>query len=390
MEGELRAGIAGAGFIGSVHARSARLAGARVTAVAASSPESARRAAVELGAERAAGSADELVRDPEIDVVHVCTPNNLHLPLAEAALAAGKHVICEKPLALDSEGARSLVEAATAGSALLAAVPFVYRYYPTAREARERVRTGEAGAVRLLHGTYLQDWLLRPEDDNWRVDPALGGTSRAFADIGSHWCDLAQFVSGHRIIRVSARITTAVPERASAAGRHAFAATGGDGADGELRAVTTEDAAVVLFETDGGALGSVVVSQVSAGRKNRLWIEVDGADESLVFDQEHPEELWRGRRDETAILRRDPESLSPAAARYATLPPGHPQGYADCFDSFVADAYEAIRTGAAPDGLPTFGDGLRAALITEAVMTSAAEQAWVDVAHMPDPEEVAA
>jgi predicted dehydrogenase len=389
MDGELRAGIAGTGFIGSVHARSARLAGARVTAVAASSPESARRAAAELGAERAAGSADELVRDPEIDVVHVCTPNNLHLPLAEAALAAGKHVICEKPLALDSAGARALVE--TAGrSSLLAAVPFVYRYYPTAREARERVRAGEAGAVRLLHGTYLQDWLLRPDDDNWRVDAELGGASRAFADIGSHWCDLAQFVSGHRITRVSARITTTVPERASAAGRRAFAASGGDGADGEQRAVTTEDAAMVLFETDGGALGSVVVSQVSAGRKNRLWIEVDGADESLAFDQEHPEELWRGRREETAILRRDAESLSPAAARYATLPPGHPQGYADCFDAFVADAYEAIRTGEAPDGLPSFGDGLRAALITEAVMTSAREQAWVDVAHMPEPEEVAA
>jgi predicted dehydrogenase len=388
MDGELRAGIAGTGFIGSVHARSARLAGARVTAVAASSPESARRAAAELGAERAAGSADELVRDPEIDVVHVCTPNNLHLPLAEAALAAGKHVICEKPLALDSAGARALVE--TAGrSSLLAAVPFVYRYYPTAREARERVRAGEAGAVRLLHGTYLQDWLLRPDDDNWRVDAELGGASRAFADIGSHWCDLAQFVSGHRITRVSARITTTVPERASAAGRRAFAASGGDGADGEQRAVTTEDAAMVLFETDGGALGSVVVSQVSAGRKNRLWIEVDGADESLAFDQEHPEELWRGRRDETAIVRRDPESLSPAAARYATLPPGHPQGYADCFDAFVADAYEAIRTGDAPDGLPSFGDGLRAALITEAVMTSAREQAWVDVAHMPEPEGVA-
>ena len=277
--------------------------------VAASSPESARTAAAALGADRAFDSAEELVRDPDVDVVHVCTPNHLHLPLAEAALAAGKHVICEKPLALDVAGAQRLVDAA-AESGHHAAVPFVYRYYPTVREARERVASGQTGSVRLLHGTYLQDWLLRPDDSNWRVDEQLGGASRAFADIGSHWCDLAEFVSGHRIARLSARLLTAVPERISEAGRHAFT-SGGDG--GEARRVTTEDAAVVQFETDGGAVGSVVVSQVSAGRKNRLWIELDGAEEALAFDQEHPEELWQGRREALTILRRDPATLSPAA-----------------------------------------------------------------------------
>ena len=210
----LRAAIAGTGFIGRVHARSALLAGAHLAGVAASSRESARDAATALGADRGFDSAEELVRDPDVDVVHVCTPNHLHLPLAEAALAAGKHVICEKPLALDVSGAQQLVEAA-ADSGLHAAVPFVYRYYPTVREARERVASGETGAVRLLHGTYLQDWLLRPDDSNWRVDEQLGGASRAFADIGSHWCDLAEFVSGHRITRLSARLLTAVPERVS-------------------------------------------------------------------------------------------------------------------------------------------------------------------------------
>jgi len=387
MEGELRAGIAGTGFIGSVHARSARLAGARVVAVAASSLQSAERAAAQLGADRALASAEELVTDPDIDVVHVCTPNHLHQPLAEAALAAGKHVVCEKPLALDAAGAAALVGLA-GDSGLQAAVPFVYRYYPTAREARERIGAGDAGAVRLLHGTYLQDWLLRPEDDNWRVDAELGGASRAFADIGSHWCDLAQFISGHSITRVSARVVTAVPERVRASGRRAFA--GSEPTHGEVRPVTTEDAAVVLFETDAGALGSVIVSQVSAGRKNRLWIEIDGSKEALAFDQENPEELWWGRRESATILRRDPESLSPAAARYATLPPGHPQGYADCFDAFIAEVYDTIRTGSAPEGLPVFADGLRAARITEAVMTSARDQAWVDVVGAPEPEEVAA
>src|SRR5215211_5270009 len=205
MAVELRVGVAGAGFIGAVHARSARLAGARLVAVAASSPDSGARAAAALGAERSCASAGELVHDPEVDVVHICTPNHLHQPLAEAALAAGKHVVCEKPLALDGAGAARLVEAAD-GTGLLAAVPFVYRYYPTVREARERVRTQATGELRLLHGAYLQDWLLRPEDDNWRVDEELGGRSRAFADIGSHWCDLAQFVSGHRITRVAARL----------------------------------------------------------------------------------------------------------------------------------------------------------------------------------------
>jgi predicted dehydrogenase len=355
----LRAAIAGTGSIGKIHARSARLAGAELAAVAASSPESAQAAAAELGADRACDSAEEMVRDPGIDVVHICTPNYLHLPLAEAALAAGKHVICEKPLALDAAGAQRLVDAA-AGSGLQTAVPFVYRYYPTVREARERVGSGQTGPLRLVHGAYLQDWLLRPEDDDWRVDERLGGTSRTFADIGVHWCDLAEFVSGQRIARLSARLLTAVPERRG-------------------RPVTTEDAGVVQFETDAGAVGSVVISQISPGRKNRLWIELDGSEEALAFDQEHPEELWCGRRDALTIVRRDPETLSPASARFAFLPGGHPQGYADCFDAFVADFYDSVGSGSAVAGMPTFSDGLRAALITDAVLASARDERWVDV-----------
>jgi predicted dehydrogenase len=378
----LKAAIAGTGFIGRVHARSLRLAGAELVGVAASSPQSAAAAAAELGAERAFDSAEELVRDPAVDVVHVCTPNHLHLPLAEAALEAGKHVICEKPLAADAAGAKRLADVA-AQPGPHAGVPFVYRYYPTVREARERVRTGRIGAVYLLHGTYLQDWLLRPDDTNWRVDDELGGASRAFADIGSHWCDLAEFVSGHRITRLAARLLTAVPERASEPGRHAF---GASAATDDARPVTTEDAALVQFETDGGALGSVVVSQISAGRKNRLWLEIDGSEEAIAFDQEHPEELWCGRREALTIVRRDPAELSPPAARYASLPGGHPQGYADCFDSFVADFYEAVRGGALPDGTPTFADGLRAAVITDAVLTSSSRDGeWVDVTRVADP-----
>jgi predicted dehydrogenase len=341
--------------------------------VSASSPERAARAAQALGAERAFASSEELVAAGDVDVVHICTPNHLHLPLAEAALAAGKHVICEKPLALDVEGAQRLAEAAEAAGRV-AAVPFVYRYYPTAYEARERVAAGLAGPLRLLHGSYLQDWLLRPGDDNWRVDERLGGASRAFADIGSHWCDLAEFISGHRITSVSARTVTAVPERQA---RPSGATFDGGAEGGAPRTVTTEDAVVAQFETDGGALGSVVVSQVSPGRKNRLWLEVDGAEEALTFDQEEPDTLWCGRRESVQLLRRDPQTLSPGAARLAVLPAGHPQGYADCFDAFVADVYEAARGGTPSDALPTFEDGLRAARITEAVLRSAADGGWV-------------
>jgi predicted dehydrogenase len=375
MPHALRVGIVGTGFIGSVHARAARLAGARLAGVSASSPERAEQAAATLGADRGFASAEQLAVSDDIDVVHVCAPNHLHAPLAQAALAAGKHVVCEKPLALDAEEARRLVDAAAAVG-LLAVVPFVYRFYPTVREARERVRCGATGPVHLIHGTYLQDWLLGPDDDNWRVDAELGGASRAFADIGSHWCDLAEFVTGHRITRLSARLATAVPQRSRNASRPAL--TGGNGS-GEVRTVDTEDAAIVQFETDRGALGTTVISQVSAGRKNRLWLEVDGAEEALAFDQERPESLWCGRREGTTIVHRDPEHLSAPAARLATLPAGHPEGYAHCFDGFVADVYEAIAGGTLPDGLPTFEDGLRAAAITDAVLASSREERWVDV-----------
>jgi predicted dehydrogenase len=380
----LRVGIAGVGFIGGVHARSARVAGARLVGVAASTPERAAAAASELGAERGFASAEELVEADDVDVVHICTPNHLHLPLAEAALAARKHVICEKPLAVDADGALRLTNAAAAAETQ-AAVPFVYRYYSTVREARERVRAGTTGPLRLLHGTYLQDWLTSADDDNWRVEGRLGGASRAFADIGSHWCDLAEFVSGHRIARLCSRTVVAVPERRRGSPRAAF--DRGDGDQGELRPVDTEDAALVQFETDRGAFGSVVISQLSPGRKNRLWLELDGAKEALAFDQEQPETLWCGRRDTTTILRRDPETLSPPAARFSTLPAGHPQGYADCFDGFVADLYDAVRTGAPADGLPLFADGLRAARLTEAVLASAAAEEWVDVTAA-EPAEV--
>jgi predicted dehydrogenase len=372
--GGLRAGIVGTGFIGRVHARSVRVAGARVVGVAASSPERASVAAQEIGADTAFASAEALIGSDEIDVVHICTPNHLHVPLGLAALEAGKHIVCEKPVALDSAGAAELLAAADAAGRV-ATVPFVYRYYPTVREARARIRSTDAGALRLVHGGYLQDWLLAADDDNWRVDAELGGPSRAFADTGSHWCDLTEFVTGERIRALTARTAIAHPRRQRSS-RPSF---GRGSSEGESRAVETEDIATVLFETDRDTSGSVVISQVSAGHKNRLWFEVSSNTETISFNQELPDSLSVRNRGAAERIPRDFDTLSAEAADYVTLPGGHPQGYHDCFDAFTTETYATI-AGALPDeGLPRLADGLRAAWITEAVLESSRLRSWVEV-----------
>ena len=360
----LRAGIIGAGFIGGVHAYAVRASGGVVSQIADSTPESARRAAQRLGALSAAESPAALIASDSVDVVHICTPNDTHHELAMAAMQAGKAVICEKPLATSREQALELaVTARDTGS--VTSVPFIYRFYPAVREARHRIASGEAGNLWMLHGSYLQDWLSGSQETNWRVDPAKGGGSRAFGDIGVHWCDLMEFTTGHRITRLVARLSTAYQSRA--------------GDTGEA-IVGTEDGAVILFETDRGAAGSLVVSQVSLGRKNRLWFSFDGTGAAFVFDQEQPDSLWIGGRSANRIVPRGPDTFdADGGGGYARLPAGHPQGYQDSFSAFVADAYAAIG-GDCPEGLPTFDDGLRAAVITDAVLTSAAKDAWVEVA----------
>lgn len=377
----LRAGIIGAGFIGVVHARAARRAGARIVGVAASTAASTAAAAVAMGAEQEFASGEALVESDELDVVHICTPNHLHHPLASAALHSGKHVVCEKPLATSADAAHDLV-AAAAGAGLVATVPFAYRFYPMVREARARVRAG-GDPIRLVYGNYLQDWLSTAQDDNWRVDASLSGPSRAFADIGSHWCDLVEFVTGDRMAEVNAVMVTSIGER-RALGPHAHAFSPSGRADGPTKMVTTEDVAMMMFRTTGGATGSMIVSQISSGHKNQLRFEIVGPGESIAFDQEHPDTLWIGRRAGTELVPADPALLHPDAAAYAMVPAGHPHGYQDCFDSFVADTYRAIGGGAARtvDGLPTFADGARAADLTAAVLESARTGRWVEVPNL--------
>ncbi len=356
--GTIRTGLLGGGFMARVHTAAARSAGAALVGIATSTAAGGAAAAHRLGYARGEESAAALLDAGDIDVVHICTPNATHADYTRAALAAGRHVICEKPLATTAADARSLA-ADAADRGLVGAVPFVYRYHPMVREARARIAGGEIGAILTVDAAYLQDWMLLPTDDDWRTDSAAGGPSRAFADIGSHLFDLIEFVSGERVARVAAR-TRRVYDRRS-------------GHD-----VRNEDVAAVLFELDSGAVGTAMVSQMAAGRKNALTIELHGAQRSVRFEQERPEELWIGDRDGSRWLLRDPATASPDSARLQRVPAGHPMGYQDAFDAFVADAYAAV-AGAAPDGLPTFADGLRAAVITDAVLAAAASGSWIEV-----------
>ena len=351
--------LIGGGFMAAVHSRAARAAGARIIGVTSSTPQRSRDAAERIGTDRAFDDVDALLADPAVDVVHVVTPNATHHALTVRALAAGKHVVCEKPLATTVADAVDLEQRATAAG-VVAAVPFVYRFHPMVREARARVASGQVGQLFSVQGAYLQDWLLAAGDDNWRVSTEQGGASRAFADIGSHLCDLLEFVTGERLVRLQAVTRMVFAERAS---------TG---------PVSTEDLAGVLAHTGSGAVVSLLVSQVAPGRKNGLVLEVHGAIESLRFEQERPEELWIGRRTGSELQLRNTDELHPDAARLSVLPPGHPLGYQDAFTAFAADTYAAVR-GAAPVGLPVFADGVRAARITEAVLASAASGAWIDL-----------
>ncbi|WP_367048721.1 Gfo/Idh/MocA family oxidoreductase [Streptomyces sp. Je 1-332] len=370
--------LVGAGMIADVHRRSAILAGADIVGVLASTPERSRQVAQEWGVDRAYEDLDAVLADDRVHVVHICTPNATHAPYAEAALRAGRHVVCEKPLAADVEQAQLLARLAEE-LGLVATVPFVYRYHPLIRELRARRMAGEFGEWYLAHGSYLQDWMLSPDTSSWRVDSELGGPSRAFADIGSHWCDLVEWVSGESFTEVLAHTSIAIPTRPATTGPSFSGPTAPDGA---RVAVQTEDSAAVLLRTAGGLLGSTVVSQVSAGRKNRLWFELDGAQGSAVFDQENPETLWLGDADGHRVLVRDPGHGSAEQRRLSRLPAGHVQGYAQCFEAFVADTYAAVRgelTAAQREGLPTFTDGLRSAHLVDAVLHSSRDNAWTKV-----------
>lgn len=375
MKTQIGVAIIGAGMIGNIHQRSSRLAGGVLQGIFDAAPEHADATAERWGTKTYA-SPEAIFDDKAVDVVHVCTPNALHFPLAKAALEAGKHVVCEKPLATELGDATELATLAQA-KGVVATVPFIYRFHPMVREARARIQAGDLGPLQLIHGSYLQDWLLGASDTNWRVDAKQGGASRAFADIGSHWCDLIEWVSGERFSKIVASLNTTVGER-PANTQATFSSPSEATLKADKVAVTTEDVAGALLRTRSGLLATLTISQVSAGRKNRLWFEIDGAEKSAIFDQELPEQLWLGRRDAMELLVRDGSRGSTEQRRLAVLPPGHVQGFAQCFEAFVADTYALIR-GESREGVPTFADGLRSAHIVAAALRSSKQGIWTDI-----------
>jgi len=378
----IKVGIAGTGFIGPAHLEGLRRINVRVVGLAESSAALAKQKAAELGIERAYTSFEEMLADPEITVVHLATPNLLHFPHAKAALLAGKHVVCEKPLAMNTTESAELVRLA-AETGRVNAINFNLRFYPISQQARAMVQSGDLGAVYSMHGSYLQDWLLLPTDWNWRLEPGLGGSLRAVADIGSHWLDLITFITGLRVEAVMADFKTFLPVRKKPS-RPVETYTGKllTPEDYIDQPIHTEDYASILLRYQNGAHGVLTVSQVSAGRKNRLYYEIDCARAAIAFESERPNELWIGHRDRpNELLLKDPSLLAPEARSVASYPGGHNEGFPDTFKQMAAKVYAYIRQGdfsARPD-FPTFADGHYELQLCEAVEKSAREDRWVTI-----------
>ncbi len=373
---DLRAGVVGTGFIGVVHVDALRRLGVEVAGVVGSSPERAAAKAIAPVYE----SYEALLADERVDVVHLTTPNHLHYPQVKQALAAGKHVVCEKPLATTASESGELVELAER-SGLVHCTNFNIRFYPLVQELRERVRAGEIGQVWNVHGGYLQDWLALPTDWNWRLEPERAGALRAVGDIGSHWLDLAQFVTGLRVVEVFADLVTAIPVRRRPAGEvETFASA--DDVERVDAPMSTEDIAHVLVRFENGARGACVISQVSFGRKNALRIEVDGSQGALAWDGERNEELWIGRRDRgNEVLQRNAALMHPAAAARTHLPVAHAEGFADTFRELYRAVYADVARGGPSDvpDYPTFRDGHVENVLGDAVALSSRERRWVEV-----------
>jgi predicted dehydrogenase len=372
--------LIGAGFVGKAHAEALRRLGVEIRGVLSSSPERSEETRAELGLPRAYASIDEAAADQSASVAHVCTPNYLHFEQSSKLLRAGKHVLCEKPLATDSRESEMLIKLA-AECKRAGGVAYNLRYYPLCHEARALVNEGRIGFPRLIHGSFLQDWLLHPTDWNWRLEPQYGGELRAVSDIGTHWMDLLTWITDRKITAVCADLATTIPVRQRPRGRiETFKAASTSAVDDV--AITTDDYASVLLRFENEARGVMTVSQVSAGRKTRLWYEIDGTEGSLAWDSESPNELWIGRRDEAnGLLIKDPALLSPEARGYAAYPGGHAEGYPDTFVQLFKDFYEYVEAGnfEAPQKFPNFQTGHQELILCEAIMKSSKKRAWVEV-----------
>jgi predicted dehydrogenase len=378
---DFKVGISGAGFIGPAHVEALRRNGIEVVGLCEQTPELAMKRANELQI-KAYNSFEEMVSDPVLDVIHITSPNYLHYPQAKAALMAGKHVVCEKPLAMDTIESAELVELAEE-KGLVNVVNFNIRFYPLAQQARAMRQAGDIGDIYIVQGSYLQDWLLLPTDWNWRLEPGVGGEMRAVADIGSHWLDLVTFITGLEVESVLADFKTFLPIRKKPIKEmETFGSKLKTATEYIEQPIHTEDYATILLHFKGNARGVLTVSQVSAGRKNRLFYEIDGSKSALAWNSERPNELWVGHREgPNELLMKDPSLLSEQARKYASYPGGHNEGFPDTFKQLYSSVYRYISAGdmeAEPD-FATFEDGHQELVLGESILQSAKEKRWVDV-----------
>lgn len=379
----IKVAVAGVGFIGPVHIESLRRAG-NIEIVALFHPfeNEASEKAIAMGIPKYYIDYDKMVKEADFECVHICTPNNLHYPMAKAALLAGKHVVCEKPLATTVKEAEELLALAR-DKKLVHAVSFNLRYYPLVRQMKVMREKGELGNVYSIMGSYLQDWLFYATDYNWRLEPDKSGDSKAIADIGSHLIDLIEYISGLSITEVMADFSTVHPTRKKPlkavetySGKTLAAE---DYADVPIK---TEDYASVLLRFSNGTRGVVTVSQVAAGRKNRLSLEIAGSNMTMAWNSETPNELWIGKRNEAnQVLMRDPSLVDKEVRNIITYPGGHNEGFGDTSKQLFKDIYTAVRNGkpAEPATYPTFAEGLRELKLCDAIVESHRKQSWVKI-----------
>jgi predicted dehydrogenase len=379
---DIGAAVIGSGFIGTVHIENLRRLGVQVRGVLDLSPELGEQAARRLGLPRAYATLEALLEDPEVDAVHVTSPNQFHYPQVKQILAAGRHVICEKPLAVTSAESRELVQLAAA-SDRITAVNFNIRFYPLNQHAHQMVRDGALGEIRLITGHYFQDWLLLDTDWNWRLEPDKGGSLRAVGDIGSHWIDLTNFITGLKVQSVMADLSTFVKVRQKPVGEvETFSQE--RARDTVPVEMSTDDAALLLLRYANGARGCVAISQVSAGRKNSVQWEVDGTTAAAAWDSETPDHLWIGHRGRpNEILQRGAELMNQTGIAAAALPGGHVEGFSDTFCAHFREVYRAILAGRAPAEplYATFEAGHHEMVVGDAIARSAREGRWIDVSE---------
>jgi predicted dehydrogenase len=374
--------VIGLGFMGRTHIQSLRRLGVEVYGVAGITPEEAKKAAAELGIPRWYNNFEEAIADAEVKAVHLCTPNNMHFSQAKKALESGKHVLCEKPLAMTSKESEELAELAKK-KGLFTAVNYNLRFYPVCQEARARIKDGDLGTPYLVHGAYLQDWLFLKTDWNWRLEPEQGGDLRAVADIGTHWMDMITYLTGMKVTEVFAEFSIAHKTRLKPSGEvETYAGKIDQNLSTNEVPIKTEDAAVIIFRFDNGALGTVTLSQVTAGRKNFFWFEISGSKTAMHWEQENPNEMWIGHRDQpNEILPKDPSLFHPEVRALTGFPGGHAEGYPDTFLQVFRQFYKAIETGKMPETgqFATFEDGHHEMILCDAIKKSAAEKRWVKV-----------